>query len=147
MPVKPIPDGFHTVTPFIVVDGAAGLLVFLKQAFGAEELSCMSSPDGKIQHAEVKIGDSIVMMSDAQGPWKPMPTMLYLYVNDADATYRRALQAGATSLQEPADQFYGDRNAGVKDRCDNVWYVATHIEDVTPDEMRKRAEARGRAQK
>jgi PhnB protein len=101
----------------------------------------MAHPDGTIMHAEVKIGDSIVMMGEARGDCKPMPGSLYVYVNDADATYRRALQAGATSMMEPGDQFYGDRTAGVKDPSGNQWTIATHREDVPPEELRRRAEA------
>jgi PhnB protein len=141
MAVTPIPAGFHTVTPYLVVQGAAKLIDFLKQAFDAKEIMRMPLPDGTIMHAEVKIGDSIVMMGDARGEMKPMPAAIYLYVNDADATYQRALRAGATSTMEPADQFYGDRSAGVKDPVGNQWWIGTHIEDVPPDELARRAEA------
>jgi PhnB protein len=142
MAVKPIPDGFHTVTPYLTVPGVAKLIDFLKQAFEAEEtMPRFALPDGRIMHAEVRIGDSMVMMGEPQAPWQPMPASMYLYVKDTDATYKRALQAGATSLMEPADQFYGDRNAGVKDPSGNVWWIATHVEDVKPEEMGKRAEA------
>lgn len=141
MAVKPIPDGYHSVTPYLIVQGASGLIDFMKQAFDAEESVRMERPDGTIMHAEVRIGDSVVMLSDAGGESTPMPGMLHLYVNDADATYRRALTAGATSLQEPEDQFYGDRSAGVKDQFGNQWWIATHIEDVSPEEMARRSEA------
>ena len=114
MAAKPIPDGFHTVTPYMVVEGASKLLEFLKRAFEAKELQRMAQPDGSIMHAEVKIGDSVVMMGEARGEHKPMPCSIYLYVNDADTVYKRALQAGAASTMEPADQFWGDRTAGVK---------------------------------
>jgi PhnB protein len=140
--VKPIPEGFHTVTPYLVVEGAARLLEFLKRAFGAQELEPPSTrPDGTILHAAVRIGDSPVMLAEASEPWKPMPTGIYLYVEDTDATYRRALEAGGTSLMEPADQFYGDRNAGVKDPSGNFWWISTHVEDVPPEEMKRRHEA------
>ncbi len=141
MAPKPIPDGFHTVTPYLVVQGAAKELDFLKGAFQAEELFRMPQPDGTIMHAEVKIGDSIVMMGEARGQQKPMPCSLYLYVTDADAVYKRALQAGATSTMEPANQFYGDRTAGVRDPAGNQWMIGTHKEDVSPEEIRKRAAA------
>ena len=144
MPVKPIPEGYHSVTPYLVVQGAAALIDFLKQAFDATEVERMSGPDGTIQHAEVRIGNSIIMMGEATAPREPMPTMLYLYVNDTDATYQRALKAGATSVQEPANQFYGDRNAGVKDRSGNFWYIGTHVEDVSPEEIRRRAAAQAK---
>lgn len=141
MAVKPIPDGFHTVTPHLTVQGALKLVEFLKQAFEAKELFRMAHPDGTLMHAEVKIGDSIVMMGEAKGQCQPMPCSLYVYVNDADAVYKRALQAGATSTMEPADQFYGDRTAGVKDPSGNQWMIATHNEDVPPEQLKKRAEA------
>lgn len=139
MPVKPIPEGYHTVTPYLVVQGAAQLIDFLKQAFDAEEILRMTQPDGTIMHAEVKIGNSRVMMAEAQGEFTPMPAMLHLYVEDMDAVYRRALQAGATSLREPEDQFYGDRIGGVRDSFGNQWWIATHIEDVSAEEMARRA--------
>jgi len=137
--VNYIPDGYHTVTPYLCVDGAAGLLDFVKQAFDAVEIERIPRPDGKIAHAEVRIGDSVVMIGDA--PDERMPTAIYLYVRDTDATYSRALEAGATSVMEPADQFYGDRNAGVKDACGNLWWIATHKENVSPEEIAKRAQA------
>jgi len=139
MPVTPIPKGYHAVTPYLCVQGADKLLDFVKRAFAATEREVMKQPDGTIRHAEVDIGDSIVMISEAQGEHNPMPTALYLYVTDTDATYRRALQAGGTSLMEPADQLYGDRNAGVKDPVGNKWWIATHQEDVAPDELARRA--------
>lgn len=140
MAVKPIPDGYHSVTPYLVVEGVAKLIEFLKQAFDATEKERMSRPDGTVMHAEVKIGDSVVMMGEAAGEFSPMPSMLHLYVNDTDAVYKRAMEAGATSVREPADQFYGDRSAGIKDPCGSTWYIATHQEDVSPEEMAKRAE-------
>ena len=144
MAVKPIPDGFHTVTPYLVVHSVATLLDFLQRAFDAQQLlSPMVRADGSIGHAEVKIGDSVIMMGEPMGDMPLMPGSIYLYVNDADAVYQRALQAGAISLMEPADQFYGDRSAGVKDAVGNQWWIATHKEDVPPDEMLKRAKAAG----
>ena len=139
MTVKPIPQGYHTITPYLVVQRAAQLIDFLKQAFEAEEILHMAQPDGTITHAEVKIGDSGVMISEASGDFKPMPAMLHLYVEDTDSVYRRALRAGATSLREPEDQFYGDRTGGVQDASGNQWWIATHIEDVSADELAKRA--------
>ena len=141
--VKPTPDGYHTVTPYLKVKGVAGLIDFLKQAFDAVETERLLGPDGKVGHAEVRIGDSVVMMGEAPGD--PMPAMLYVYVDDADASYKRALEAGATSLAEPEDQFYGDRTAGVKDPFGNCWYVAERQEDVSPEELRRRAEARAKS--
>jgi uncharacterized glyoxalase superfamily protein PhnB len=143
MSVKPVPDGYRNVTPYLNVAGAAALLDFLKRAFGAEELLRMPAADGAIQHAEVRIGDSIVMLSDALRD-APMPSTLYLYVADTDATYRRALAAGATPVAEPADAFWGDRFARVRDPSGNVWSIATHMEDVAPGDLAKRAAAAGR---
>jgi len=142
MAVKPIPDGYHNVTPYLVVPGVAGLIDFLKEAFGAvEEGERNVRPDGTVMHAALRIGDSPVMMGEPAGPFEAMPAVLHLYVADTDSTYKRALQAGAISLREPADQFYGDRNAGVKDMCGNIWWISTHKEDVPPEEMARRAEA------
>jgi PhnB protein len=141
MAVKPIPDGYHTVTPYLIVPDAAQLIDFLKQAFDAQESVRMASPDGRIAHAEVRIGDSVVMLSDAGEEAQVRMCMIHLYVDDADASFQRALQAGATSVREPANQFYGDRSGGVKDSFGNDWWIATHVEDVPLDEMKKRAEA------
>ena len=141
MAVKPIPDGYHSITPYLTVQGATKLIDFLKQAFEAQEIERLTRPDGAIGHAEVRIGDSIVMMGEAGGEWTPMPGALYLYVNDVDATYKRALQVGAVSTMEPMDQFYGDRSAGVKDPSGNQWWIATHKEDLSPEELAKRAQA------
>jgi len=143
MAVKPIPEGYHTITPYLPVDGGAKLLDFVKRAFGAQELVRMETPDGRVGHAEVKIGNSVVMLADAstsdQG--KVMPAMLYLYVEDTDKTYQQALEAGGTPLREPADQFYGDRTGAVRDPVGNQWWIATHVEDVPAEEMEKRAAA------
>jgi PhnB protein len=124
--VRPIREGFHTVTPYLTVHGAEQLIDFVKQAFGAEETMRGTGSAGGV-HAEVRIGDSMLMIGGG-GAWRgtPQPTGLHLYVPDADAVYRRALQAGATSLSEPVDQPYGDREASVKDLSGNYWYIATH---------------------
>ena len=140
MAVKPIPDGYHTVTPYLLVDDVNREIEFLTEAFGASVDHHMKGPDGAGEHAEVRIDDSAVMMGKARDAFKAMPCMIYLYVPDADATYKQALGAGATSLQEPQDMFYGDRNAGVKDPHGNMWWIATHKEDLTPEEIEKRAE-------
>lgn len=140
MPVKSKPDQYHSVTPYLVVEGAARLIEFAKAAFGAREIERLAAPEGRIGHAELRIGDSVIMLADAHGGRDPMPCMLHVYVDDADATYQRALGAGATSVQAPADQFYGDRSGGVRDPCGNLWWIATHTEDVPPDELKRRAE-------
>jgi PhnB protein len=136
--VKPIPDGSHTITPYLVAEGIPKLIEFLKAAFGAQEEYRMPRPDGGIAHAEVKIGDSKLMMGSPMGDFKAKPCSLYLYVEDVDAVYQRAIQAGGTSVREPSDQFYGDRSGGVIDPCGNYWGIATHIEDVPPEEVTKR---------
>jgi PhnB protein len=146
MAVNPVPEGYRTVTPYLVVDGATNVLDFVKQAFGAEEKFRMDGPDGKVGHAEVQIGDSIVMVGDAGAENPAMPAMIHLYVDDCDATYERALAAGATSEREPTDQFYGDRSAGVRDSAGNLWWIATHVEDVPEEEMAKRIEEATAAQ-
>ena len=143
MPVKPIPDGYHTVTPFLSVKGCAQLLDFMKKALGAEEVMRMPGPAGVVAHAEVNIGNSRLMLSEAmQNP--PMPGSFYLYVADVDALYKRAVGAGATSQTQPTDQFWGDRMATVTDAFGNSWSIATHREDVTPEEMAKRMAAMNR---
>jgi uncharacterized glyoxalase superfamily protein PhnB len=147
MATKPVPEGYHTVTPYLVVQGAAKTIDFAKKAFGAEmPIEPMKRPDGKIMHAELKIGDSHVMLSDADERHPAMPSMLYLYVPDVDSVYRRAVSAGGASLMEPMDQFYGDRSGGVKDPAGNQWFIGTHKEDLSPTELRRRAEAHLKAQ-
>jgi uncharacterized glyoxalase superfamily protein PhnB len=140
--VNPIPKGFHSVTPYLTVPGLAKTIEFLKQAFGAEVKEIMEA-GGAIRHAEVKIGDSPIMMGepDPKGPYAPRPCNLYLYVPDVDAVYARAIAAGGKSLREPKDEFYGDRGAGVEDPSGNYWWIGTHIEDVSPEELKKRMAA------
>lgn len=135
MSVKPIPEGYHVVSPYLIVAGVPRLIDFLEGAFDAKEITRLAGPDGIIMHAQVRIGDSVVMLGEARGEWPPMPGSLYFYVIDTDATYRRALQAGGTSIMEPSDQFYGDRNAGVKDPSGNIWWIATRKEDLSDDEI------------
>ena len=141
MAVKPIPEGFHAVTPYLTVPGIPKLVDFLIETFGAKELDRMARPDGTVMHTAVRIGDSLIMMGEPVGEFQAMPAQLYVYVADVDAAYKRALAAGATSVSEPADQFYGDRHGGVRDQAGNLWWIATHKEDVAPDEMAKRAQA------
>lgn len=127
---KFIPKGLRAVTPYLHPKGTGKMIEFLKQAFDAEEVERDESPDGAVMHAKIRIGDSILEMGEAHGEFQPMPTMIHLYVNDADATYQRALQAGATSIVPPSDTPYGDRSAAVSDPSGNQWYIATHIRDV-----------------
>ena len=140
--VNPIPSGYHSVTPYLVVEGASKLIDFLKKAFNAQEIARMKGPEGRVAHAEVKVGDSIVMMSDATAQFPPMPGNLYVYVEDVDMVYKRALEAGAASVSQPTNQFYGDRSASVKDPMGNIWGIATHVEEVSPDEMQRRMKER-----
>ena len=138
---KPVPKGFHTVTPYITAQGADKVIAFMQQAFGAEfDHEPMKRPDGSLMHATLKIGDSMVMIAEAPEPAKAMPASLYLYLPNVDAAYQRAIKAGATSVMEPADQFYGDRCGGVKDPAGNQWFLATHIEDVQVAELKRRAD-------
>ena len=145
MAAKPIPEGFHTITPTLTIDGAAKAIDFYKRAFGAEERMSAPAPGGKIAHAELKIGDSIIMLNDV---FPGMPeqhtvgnsTGLWLYVDDVDKTFKQAVEAGAESRQEPEDMFWGDRWARVRDPFGNNWAIATHIEDLSPEEMQKRSE-------
>jgi PhnB protein len=136
--INPVPDGFHTVTPFLIVDQASRLITFIEQAFNGKTTSIMKTEDGQIMHATVRIGDSEIMVADSMGRNSSGIAKLYLYLDDVDSFYEQALSAKGTSLREPVDEFYGDRSAGVKDPWGNEWWIATHIEDVDPKEMKKR---------
>ena len=146
--VKPIPEGYHSLTPYLVVDGGAEALEYYKKAFGATELFRMEH-EGKIGHAEMKIGDSPFMLADGcaemgyKGPkaYGGTPVSLMIYVDDCDATYKQAIDAGGTEMKPLQDQFYGDRSGTLTDPFGHVWTVATHKEDVTPEEMDKRLAA------
>lgn len=145
---KKIPTGYTAVTPYLTVKSAAKAIDFYRQAFNAEEAMRFNLPDGRIAHAEVRIGGAVVMLHDEAPEWKALsPTTIgdsassiMLYVNDVDAVVKRAVEAGATLVMEVSDQFYGDRAGAVKDPFGHKWHVATHIEDVAPDEMRRRAD-------
>jgi uncharacterized glyoxalase superfamily protein PhnB len=123
----------------LVGQGVTQLIDFLKQAFHAEEIYRMAHSDGTVTHAEIKIGDSIIMMGEAGEEHPPLPAMLHLYVDDVDAVYNRAVQAGAAALREPENQFYGDRTGGVQDSSGNQWWIATHVEDVSPEALARLA--------
>jgi PhnB protein len=148
MPVKPIPEGYHTVTPYIIVKGADKALDFYKKAFGATELFRMPGPDGRVMHAEMRIGDSPLMLADecpemgAMAPeaGKRTSVTMHLYVEKVDAFVDRAVTAGATLTRPVANQFYGDRAGMLTCPFGHSWYVSTHIEDVPPEEMGKRME-------
>lgn len=143
MAVQPIPNGYHSIQPYLMIDGAAAAIEFYKQAFGATERLRMQQKDGRIGHAEIQIGDCCVMLADENaqiGAFAPphyggSAVSLLLYTEDCDATYRQALAAGATSEREPADQLYGDRMAGVLDPFGYKWWIATHIQDVSNQEL------------
>jgi PhnB protein len=149
MAVKPVPDGYHTVTPYLAVGDAAAAIEYYKKAFGAKERVRMEAPDGKIGHAELEIGDSLVMLSDPfpQATTRPPSEVgtttagVFLYVDDVDAVVQRAVDAGATVTMEVADQFWGDRFGSITDPFGHLWSVATHVEDVPPEEMAERAKA------
>lgn len=147
--VKPIPDGYHTVTPYLTIRNAAAALDFYKRAFGADEIFRIADPQGKVGHAEIRIGDSAIMLSDefpemgAQGPESigGSPVMMHLYVENVDALVERAVNAGGKLERPVENQFYGDRAGMVVDPFGHKWWISTHVEDVPPDELKKRSEA------
>lgn len=141
MKTNTIPTGYHTVTPYLTVAGASGLIEFLKQAFAAREKERITQPDGTIGHAEVIVGDSVIMLGEPKGECKPMGGSFYLYMEEVDTVYQRALAAGASSAMAPADQFWGDRTATVHDRFGNIWHLATRVEEVSPEELQRRIAA------
>lgn len=136
--VHAVPQGFHTVTPYLVVDNAAGLIEFIKKAFNGKQTFRTDQGD-KIMHATVTIGDSTIMISDTMEGTGTHTAMLYLYMENVDAVYERALKAKGTSVREPRDEFYGDRAAAVTDQWGNTWWIATHIEDVDENELERRS--------
>jgi PhnB protein len=141
MAVKPIPDGYPPVIPYLIIADPARQIEFLKAVFGARETGRHAMPDGSIMHAEVRVGESVIMMGGSSPQWPATQCSVYIYVEDTDAAYKRALDAGATSIQEPKDQFYGDRSAGVKDEFGNQWFIGTHIEEMSKEEMQRRSDA------
>jgi len=147
MAVKPIPEGYHSVTPYLIIKGAADAIEFYKKAFGATELFRFPTPDGKIGHAEIKIGDSLIMLADEfaemgyKGPQAlgGSPVSLMIYLEDVDTVFNRAVEAGASVKEAVQDKFYGDRTGALTDPFGHVWHVATHKEDVSMEEMERRA--------
>ena len=147
MGTKPIPEGYNTVTPYLAVDDAAQAIEYYKKAFGAKERARMEAPDGKIGHAELEIGDSLVMLSDPfpHATTRPPKELggtsgsVFMYVEDVDAVVKQAVDAGATITMEVADQFWGDRFGSIQDPFGHSWSIATHVEDVPPEEMAERA--------
>jgi PhnB protein len=138
--VRAVPEGYHTVTPYLVVDKAHDLIDFIKNAFDGKVNFIAKRDDGGIMHATVSIGDSTIMISDTMDGMQPQTSMLYLYLEDADAVFRKAVNAKATSIREPATEFYGDRAGAVKDQWGNMWWIATHVEDVDDEELKRRSE-------
>jgi len=153
MAVKPIPDGYHTVTPYLIVQGAADAIEFYKKAFDATELFRMAGPDGRVGHAEIRIGDSPIMLADefpdrgARGPKTigGSPVTILLYVEDVDVVFGAAVAAGGKAVSPVTNQFYGDRSGSVEDPFGHHWHISTHVEDVPPDELLRRAQAAKRA--
>ena len=142
--VQPIPDGYTAITPYLVAEDASGLIDFLTNAFGAVERMRMPMPDGSLAHAEIEIGGAAVMLGSAMPPeFPPTSAQIHLYVEDVDGAYAQALSAGATGVAEPADQFFGERIARILDPAGNTWSIATHVEDVTPEQMMERMAAMG----
>ena len=149
--VKPIPEGYHSITPYLIIKGAADAIEFYKRAFGATELFRMAQPDGKIGHAEIKIGDSPIMLADEFPEMKHLgpqslggtAVSLLLYVDDVDTIFPQAISLGGTEQKPLQDQFYGDRSGTLKDPFGHIWTIATHTEDLSPEEIGKRAAAAG----
>jgi len=150
MAPRPIPEGYHTATPYLIIKGAAAALDYYKKAFGARETMRFDAPGGKIGHAEIKIGDSTIMLADEhpdmgyRGPQSlgGSPVSILLYVEDVDRWFKRAVAAGGKVTRPVADQFYGDRTGTLVDPFGHVWSIATHVEDVSPEEMNRRAQAK-----
>jgi PhnB protein len=153
MPVKPIPEGYHSVTPYLIIAGAAKAIDFYKRAFGAQEVMRMADPSGKVGHAEIQIGDSKVMLADEfpeMGARSPQafggtPVGLCVYVEDVDTVFKRAIAAGAKEERPLQDQFYGDRSGTLIDPFGHKWTIATHIKDVLPEEMQQHMESMAQA--
>jgi|EndMetStandDraft_4_1072995.scaffolds.fasta_scaffold229214_1 PhnB protein len=140
MAQKFIPEGYPQLSPYLIVDEPAALIQFIADVFGAKETRRHEDDKGRIAHAEMRIGDAVIMMGGASEAWPAAPAAMYVYVEDTDAAYQRGLAAGATSLQEPADQFYGDRSAGIRDRFGNQWFIGTHLEKVSEEELKRRSD-------
>ncbi|MGH9969713.1 MAG: VOC family protein [Pyrinomonadaceae bacterium] len=147
--VKPIPEGYHSVTPYLIIKGAAAAIDYYKKAFGATELFRMAQPDGKVGHAEIKIGDSPIMLADEYPEMNYVspttlggsPVSLMIYVEDVDGVFKQAIAEGGKEQRPVEDKFYGDRGGSLVDPFGHVWHIATHKEDVSPEEMEKRAAA------
>jgi PhnB protein len=141
MAVKHVPEGYHTVTPYLTADDPEALIKFLQQAFDAQVTYRMNDDQGNVRHAELRIGDSMLMLGKARDEWHPRPCNFYLYVSDCDVVYKKAVAAGGKSIQEPTTHLYGDRSGGVRDSQNNDWWIGTHVEDVSPEEIERRMKA------
>jgi PhnB protein len=139
MPVKAIPDGYPTVTPYLAVADAAKFIAFMSTVFAAKTTEQLMRPDGTIGHTELRVGDSMIMLSEASESHPATPVMLHVYVEDVDAAFERAVRAGGTVVSTPTNQFYGDRSGGVKEPSGNTIWIASHVEDVAADELKRRA--------
>jgi len=137
MQKKWIPEGQHVLTPYLIVKDAVKFIEFVEKTFGGTTFECLRN-EGKIAHAEIRIGDSKIMLGEECGEFKAMPAGIYVYVEDCDVTYHRALKNGASTIHKPMDQFYGDRSGGVQDPWGNYWWIATHKETVSLEELQKR---------
>jgi PhnB protein len=137
--VRTVPEGLHTVTPYLVADNAIDFIEFLKRAFDGKETFMHKTRDGKIMHSTVSIGNSTLMITDTMEGMPSQPGMFYMYLENVDDVFQRALNAKATTVREVRDEFYGDRAGAVKDKWGNVWWIATHVEDVSPDELERRS--------
>ena len=142
MAVKPIPESYPRVSPYLIVKNVEDTMDFIQYVFDGKVREKMKMPDGSVNHGEMNIGDSVIMIGKASADYPQQNAMLYIYVEDTDAAYKRALEKGADSVMEPANQFYGDRNGGVKDNNGISWWMATHVEDVTPEELQTRNQQR-----
>jgi PhnB protein len=145
--VRAVPEGFETVTPYLVVENASKLIEFMKKAFNGNVTFITKGGEDRIMHATVKIGTSTIMISDIMEGMQPQTSMLYLYLDDANAIFKKAIQAGATSIREVKTEFYGDRAGAVKDDAGNVWWIATHVEDVDSKELERRSQEVQKEQK
>lgn len=141
MPVKPIREGYPTIIPYLMVNGAGPFVAFMVDVFGAKVVEQLIQADGKIGHTELRIGESMIMLGEASAARQATPVMLHLYVEDVDAAFARAVRAGAKILSPPTLQFYGDRAGGLIEPSGNTLWIATHVEDVAPDELRRRTAA------
>lgn len=144
MSVKPIPEGYGNVIPFLICNGAEDVIKFAQQAFGAKLSDISKGEGGTVRHATIHIRDSAIMLSEGSAEYPAVSTMLYIYFENVDEVYRKALAAGGESLREPTNEFYGDRSCGVKDPSGNQWWLASHVEDLTGEEIAKRQSEMGK---